>query len=65
MSYRGSTRALALAAALMVTMGGARAAEDAKYPNWKGQWAQSQAGPGRPDGEVRSDQAWGPGSRPR
>jgi hypothetical protein len=22
----------------MVTMGGARAADDAKYPNWKGQW---------------------------
>ena len=38
MFYRSSTGALALAAALMVTMGGARAADEAKYPNWKGQW---------------------------
>jgi hypothetical protein len=38
MMYRGTTGALALAAALTVTMGGARAADDAKYPNWKGQW---------------------------
>jgi hypothetical protein len=30
--------AFALAAALMMTMGVARAADDAKYPNWKGQW---------------------------
>jgi hypothetical protein len=37
MSYRSSTGALALATAMMVTMGGARAADDAKYPNWKGQ----------------------------
>jgi hypothetical protein len=33
-----STGALALAAALMVTIGAARAADDAKYPNWKGEW---------------------------
>jgi hypothetical protein len=43
MSYRSSTWAFpwafALAAALMVTMGGVRAADDAKYPNWKGQWS--------------------------
>jgi hypothetical protein len=38
MSYRSSTAAVALAAALMVTMGGAQAADGAKYPNWKGQW---------------------------
>src|SRR2546423_14546127 len=37
MLYQGSTGAFALAAALMLTMGGAQAA-DAKYPNWKGQW---------------------------
>src|SRR6202163_2606529 len=30
--------AFALAAALAATMGVARAADDAKYPNWKGQW---------------------------
>ncbi len=38
MLHRGSTGAFALAAALMMTMGGGQAAEDAKYPNWKGQW---------------------------
>src|SRR5438093_7338437 len=38
MFYRSSTCAFALAAALMVTMGGAQAVDDAKYPRWKGQW---------------------------
>jgi hypothetical protein len=38
MLYRSSTAVFALAAALMVTVGGAQAADDAKYPNWKGQW---------------------------
>jgi hypothetical protein len=30
--------AIVLASALLLTIGGARAADDAKYPNWKGQW---------------------------
>jgi hypothetical protein len=30
--------AVALAAALMLAAGGVRAADDGKYPNWKGQW---------------------------
>jgi hypothetical protein len=30
--------AVALAAALMVTIGGAQAADDTKYPDWRGQW---------------------------
>jgi hypothetical protein len=34
----GSIGAVALAAALALTTGAARAADDAKYPNWKGQW---------------------------
>jgi len=38
MFYRSGTCGLALAAALTVTMGGAQAADEAKYPNWKGQW---------------------------
>ena len=38
MFSRGWICAFALAAALMVTMGGVGAAHDAKYPNWKGQW---------------------------
>jgi hypothetical protein len=32
------TAAILLASALQLTIGGARAADDAKYPNWKGQW---------------------------
>jgi hypothetical protein len=38
MLQRSSTGAFALAAALMATMSVAQAADDAKYPNWKGQW---------------------------
>ncbi len=40
MSYLSSTEAFALAAALMMTMGGAQAAEGAKYPDWRGQWSR-------------------------
>jgi hypothetical protein len=60
MFYRGSTGALALAA-LMATMGGAGAADDAKYPNWKGQWAQILT-PGVGGQNVRFDptKAFGP-----
>src|ERR1700716_4435647 len=35
---RTAAVAVALAAALMMTIGGARAADDAKYPDWKAQW---------------------------
>src|SRR2546430_7172167 len=38
MARRGSSVVFAMAATLMATMSGAQAAEDAKYPNWKGQW---------------------------
>jgi hypothetical protein len=41
MSYAGSTAVLALTAALMVTaggLGGAQAADNPKYPDWKGEW---------------------------
>jgi len=40
MLHRSSTAAFALAAALMVTMGSIQAADDLKYPNWKGQWSR-------------------------
>ncbi len=42
MSEASSTAAAAIAAAfiLMLTIGGTRAADDAKYPNWKGQWSR-------------------------
>jgi hypothetical protein len=41
MLYGSSTAGFALATALLVTasaVGGARGADGAKYPNWKGQW---------------------------
>jgi hypothetical protein len=38
MFFRSRISAFALVAALMLTVGGVRAADDAKYPNWKGQW---------------------------
>ncbi|HWF97137.1 MAG TPA: hypothetical protein VG291_19480 [Xanthobacteraceae bacterium] len=42
MSEASSTAATAITAAfiLMLTIGGPRAADDAKYPNWKGQWSR-------------------------
>jgi hypothetical protein len=41
MLERRSICAITLAAALTLTIGGARAFDDAKYPNWKGQWMRS------------------------
>jgi hypothetical protein len=38
MLHGSSTAALALTAALMLTLGAAQAADEAKYPSWKGQW---------------------------
>ena len=38
MLHGSSPAIFALTAALMLTMGAARAADDARYPNWKGQW---------------------------
>jgi len=54
--------ALALAVALMATKGGgAGAADDTKYPNWKGQWGQILT-PGVGGQNVRFDptKAFGP-----
>src|ERR1700724_4642548 len=60
MSYRSSTGALAFAAALMLTMGGARAADDAKYPNWKGQWDAINPRLGGQAIKFDPTKAWGP-----
>jgi hypothetical protein len=38
MWYRSLIAALVLAAALPAATGGAQAADDAKYPDWSGQW---------------------------
>jgi hypothetical protein len=38
MSHGSATGMCMLATVLMATLGGARAADEAKYPSWKGQW---------------------------
>ena len=48
MSYRSSIGALALAAALTVSISGARAFDETKFPNWKGQWLRAGSGQGAP-----------------
>jgi hypothetical protein len=56
MRYRGLIAAAALAAAFMTSTAGADPFDDAKYPDWKGQW--------RPiGGPMRFDPSkpWGPG----
>jgi hypothetical protein len=64
MLYRSSTVAFAMAAALITTMGGVRADDNAKYPDWSGQWTviltRGLAGQG-----VKFDptKPWGPGQQ--
>ncbi len=41
--------AVTLAMALGLTIGNARAFDESKYPNWKGQWVRGDAGGGRYD----------------
>ena len=60
MLYRSLTAAFALAAALMVTTGGAQAADDAKYPNWKGQWDTINPRLGGQVIKFDPTKAWGP-----
>jgi len=38
MPYQGTTGALALVAALALSVSGARAFDESRFPNWKGQW---------------------------
>src|SRR5260370_16520697 len=63
MLHRSSTRAFAMVAGLVVTVGGAQAADDAKYPDWKGQWYRFVV-PGV-KGQPSFDQtkSWGPGQQ--
>ena len=49
MLYRSSVGALALAATLYVALGDARAFDESKYPNLKGQWLRGDPGPSRYD----------------
>ena len=62
MSDRSSTAAvaIALAAALTMTVGGARAADGAKYPNWKGEWDAINYRLGGQVIKFDPNKAWGP-----
>jgi hypothetical protein len=68
MLYRSSILAAQLAVALTLSIGAAQAADDTKYPNWKGQWERWGGPPralnGRP-GQLSFDQTkpWGPGQQ--
>jgi hypothetical protein len=57
MPYRNCARATALAAALLTMIAGARAFDEARYPDLKGQWRRAETG------TFRFDQSkpWGPG----
>jgi hypothetical protein len=55
MCYRGSAGAFVLAAALTLSIVGARAFDETKYPSWKGQWLEA--------GSSRNS-AWDPNKPP-
>ncbi len=53
MPYRGSIRALALVAAIGMAVAGAKAFDDADYPDWRGAWFRIGSGsydPSKPSG---------------
>src|SRR6266581_7034550 len=49
MLRRSSIGSIALAAALLMTVPGAQALDESKYPDWSGQWRRVEAGPPRYD----------------
>jgi hypothetical protein len=65
MVERGSTVAVAAATAavLMLTLGPVRAAEDGKYPNWKGQWSRFIVPGIRGQGAFDQTKPWGLGQQ--
>jgi len=63
MSYRSSTGVIALAAALMAVIGGAQAADESKYPNWKGQWTTINARLGGQVIKYDPNKPWGKGQQ--
>src|SRR5205823_1097424 len=60
MSYRSRTGAFLLAASLMATIGGAQADDDAKSPNWRGQWFTVNPGLGGQVIKFDPTKPWGP-----
>src|SRR6516225_10646384 len=63
MLYRSLTGLVTLAAALMAAIGGAAAADAAKYPDWKGQWERFvvRGIPGQPSHDQTKP--WGRGQQ--
>ena len=41
MPYQNATGAMALTAALMLSIAGAAAHDESKYPDWSGQWRRA------------------------
>ena len=64
MRYRSQTAAFALAVALITTVGDTEAADNAKYPDWSGQWTVVLT-PGLEGQRVKFDptKPWGPGQQ--
>ncbi len=64
MWYRSLIAALVVAAARAAATGGAQAADDAKYPDWSGQWTVILT-PGLPGQRVKFDptKPWGTGQQ--
>jgi hypothetical protein len=60
MSHQSSAGAFAFAAVLIVAIGGAQAADDAKYPNWKGRWDPINPRLGGQAIKFDPTKAWGP-----
>ena len=59
MLYPGSIASIALVVALSTTIGGARADDQTKYPDWKGQWVRIGGG-----GQFDPDKPPGRGQQP-
>ena len=60
MQHRALIGAIALAAVLATAASGAQAFDEAKYPNWKGQWLRAGSGQGAPWDPTKP---WGPGQQ--
>src|ERR1700730_1964310 len=64
MLFRSSIGAIALMAMLLTTVGGARAFDDAQYPNLKGQWLRARPPAGvTGQGPFDPDKSWGAGQQ--
>jgi hypothetical protein len=60
MLNQGSIAAAALATALLMTVPGARAHDESKYPDWSGQWRRTETGTPRYDPSKPADRQEAP-----